>query len=315
VTAEPLTPDPRPAPTHDALDVHILRMILYFDVFEHPLSRAELTCLVDPGDRAAVDRACDRLGAAGRIAADSTHVAARGRLHLVGRRRERARAAERLWPWARASAAALARFPWIRGVLVTGGLSKDSVADDADVDFLLLVEPDRVWLAKSGIQVIRRVLPGNARELVCANYLLSTSHLEIAPADRNLYSAIEIATAVPLYGPEACRALLEGNRWVESFIPGFSFWEARADTARPLPPRRLSRAVEALPGQSAADRLARGAWDRYWSRKYAHLAPSELAHRFRTASHVSTNHLNDWQAPVLAKFAERLERNAVRSTE
>jgi len=58
----------------------------------------------------------------------------------------------------------LQRFPFVRGLLVTGGMSKNSTGPDGDVDWLILVEPGRVWTLKSLLQVFRRGLPEPLRE-------------------------------------------------------------------------------------------------------------------------------------------------------
>jgi hypothetical protein len=274
--------------------------VAYFDVFDHPLDADELVGWLGVGAEAAIARAVGarRLARAGRF------VFLPGRSALPARREARARRAERLWPTAHRAAAFLARFPWVRAVLVTGGLSKNSVDAEADVDFLLLVQPRRVWLAKTALQVLRRGLPPAAREALCTNYLLDTEHLEIPAEERDIYAAVELVTARPLYGPTGCRALLAANPWVRRWFPA-----AAIDAPSCARPIRASG-----PGRPALDPLdeaARRAWDRYWGAKYRHLAPDELGRRFRRDPHVSTNHLDDWRAPVLRAWRERLEAQGI----
>lgn len=277
------------------------RLVLYFDIFRHPLTIAELARLAGGDPRPAVAE----LAAAGRVEARGGWVYALGRGAHVDARVERTRAAERLWAAARVAGRTLAGFPWVRGVLVTGGLSKQSSPPGGDVDFLLLVEPGRIWTAKSALQLWRRALPGPVRELFCTNYLLATDCLAVP--ERNMYTAIEIATAVPLHGAEACAAFLDANAWAARYVPGLPWSLARAHAAPTHPASPAARGVEALAALTGAglESAALRAWDGYWNRKYAWLDVGTRAQRFKRRPEVSTNHLHDFQDYVLRELHRR----------
>lgn len=280
-----------------------LRTVWYYDVFRHPLTEPELARLCGGDVRDAVAA----LVAAGRLERTGRHVHAPGRAANVPRRLERTAAAERRWPAARRAGRLLAGFPWVRGVLVTGGLSKQSTEPDGDVDFLLLVEPGSVWAAKSALQVVRRGLPEAARECFCTNYLLGTDGLAIA--ERNAFTAMELATAVPLHGADACVALLEANAgWARRFVPGFAWSVERARNAPTHPRPATVGALEAAlrPAAPRIERAALAAWDRYWNAKYAWLPDATRRQRFKRTPQAATNHLHDFQGYVLTELERRL---------
>ncbi|RME28136.1 MAG: hypothetical protein D6798_03085 [Deltaproteobacteria bacterium] len=288
----------------------MLRMVLYFDVFHHPLRRVELAGLVggtDPDAARKVDGALATLAARGLVQVREEWCFRPGRGDGIARRRQRARNAERLWPLAAMASSFLARLPFVRGVLITGGLSKGSAARQDDVDFLLLVQPGRVWTLKSMLQAMRRSWPRPVRELFCTNYLLATDRPQVD--DRNVFTAVELATAVPMYGPEECHRLLVENAWAERFVPGLAWSRARAAAALPLPTRRVARVLEgplAGRGGQRLERAAVGAWDRYWNRKYRWLDDATRAQRFKRRDDVATNHLHDFQGYVLRELGWRL---------
>lgn len=287
-------------------------MILYFDVFKHPLTLAELTRLSAPEHPDAVAQAAEALEAQGRISAQGRYRFAPGKAATIARRQERAAAAERTWPAARSAASVLQRFPFVRGLLVTGGMSKNSTGPDGDVDWLILVEPGRVWTLKSLLQVFRRGLPEPLRERFCTNYLLDTGHLAID--DRNLFTAIELATAVPVAGPEACTALLDANPWASRFVPGLSWSRERATHALPLHPGPAARAAEAAwsgAWTGPLERRAMHGWRRFWALKYGWLDPAVRSQRFKQRSEISTNHLHDFQDYVLREVDNRLRASGV----
>ncbi|MCK6505831.1 hypothetical protein L6R53_20990 [Myxococcota bacterium] len=291
----------------EPVDRAIVRLVLYFDVFQHPLTQAELVRLVCPDDPDLVPQALARLAARGIVERRDHWCFRPGRSAAIARRQERARHAERTWPLARLASALLARVPFVRGVLITGGMSKGSTAPGDDVDFLLLVAPGRVWTLKSLLQGARRAWPEPIRDLFCTNYLLAEDRPLVD--DRNLFTAVELATAVPMYGPAGCAALLRANAWSRRFVPGMPWAEQRAAAAAPLPRSPLARGVEATiagPGGQRIERASVAAWDRYWNRKYAWLDEATRAQRFKRREEVATNHLHDFQGYVLDEVRRRL---------
>lgn len=298
-TADPVLSAPCSAPDLDPVSARVLGMVLYFDVFRHPLTEPELTRLVQPGDPVAIAQACDALLSSGLLAGEGSWRFRPGRGRFVERRRERSRNAERLWPWAHRAAAVLRSLPWVRGLLVTGSLSKNSVVPDGDVDFLVLVRPGRVWTLKMMLQTLRRSLPLPVRELLCTNYLLATDKLEID--DQNLFTAVELATAVPMAGRSSCIALLEANPWVREFVPGLD-WSI--ERARALSPDALPAPGEP-PVSGRLETAAMQAFDRYWDWKYDWLDAGVRAQRFKRRPDVATNHLHDFQDYVLREVEAR----------
>lgn len=277
----------------------LLRLILYYDIFRHPLTTAELAWLsgADPGP------ALQKLLQEGFVVQEGPYIVRPGRSDWIAERRRRAAEAERLWPQARLAGQLLARFPAVQGVLVTGSLSKRSATPQGDVDFLLLITPGHVWRTKTLLQGFRKLLPEPIRDLFCTNYLLSMDSLPLD--DRNLYTAMELMTAVPLHGPKACTALLDANPWVSDHLPGYASARLRAELALPAPGAPF---LDHLPGFShpALEEANLKLWNQYWNQKYRWLPTEVRAQRFKRRPEVSTNHLHDFQAHVLREFAARM---------
>ena len=287
----------------------LLRMVLYFDIFKHPLTVAELERLVAPGQRDALVEVLAELEAAGQIASSGDYRHLPGCQENVARRQERARCAEQLWPRAKRAAAVLGSLPFVRGVLITGSLSKNSAMPDDDVDFLLLVQTGRVWSLKTLTHIARKVMPQPLRELFCTNYLLDVDSLSLD--QRNLFTAVELCTAIPMYGPEACMAFISANSWAEQFVPGLDWSVERAGNARQQTRSRSVTAVESAwsgPLAQQAEKRALSLWDRYWRRKYHWLSESQRDRRFQRSATVATNHFHDFQEYVLREAQGRLSR-------
>lgn len=286
----PTAADARSGASPEAL----ARITLYFDVFHHPLRVAELRWMAG----AAVEDGLAVAQARGWLDMDGPWVYRRGQGATVARRRERAVHAERIWPAAMRAGRVLAQLPFVRGVLLTGGLSKQSSEPGGDADFLLLIDPGCVWTTKSTLQIVRRALPEPVRRLFCTNYLLSTDDLPLD--DRDVFTAFELATAVPLAGA-ACAGLLRANPWTRRWVPGMDWAENRAELAPPLPdgPSRLAPLARRL------DAPLQQRWSRLWDQKYGYLDDEVRARRFKRSSTRATNHLHDFRGFVVESYRER----------
>ncbi|HSN57659.1 MAG TPA: hypothetical protein VLT32_23520, partial [Candidatus Sulfomarinibacteraceae bacterium] len=120
------------------------------------------------------------------------------------------------WPAARRWGRRLGRLPLVRMVAVTGALAVDNATPGADVDFLIVTEPDRVWLCRSlVIQMVRAARLGGT--VLCPNWLLAANALELA--DRNLFAARELAQMVPVTGLDVYRRMRRLNVWSDRLLP------------------------------------------------------------------------------------------------
>lgn len=286
----------------------VLRLLVYFDIFTHPLSVDEICQLAFPGTPVPeVEGVLQQLQSGGRVEREGALVFLPGRGEAVALRREKAARAARLWADVPRSVRLLSAFPWVEGLSVTGTLAKDAVGEDADIDFVVFTTPGRVWLCRTLVASARRLFPEHVRERCCTNVFLDVSSLGYD--QRTPYVAAEIGLSRPVYGRAVGEAFVRENDWLQAFLPG---------AVQPLPPpipledpplRRRRRVVErALGGRfgDAVERLLPEVWDRFWAIKYGHLEAGDRRRRFRVRAEVSTNHFNDFQARVLERYAAGL---------
>jgi hypothetical protein len=98
--------------------------------------------------------------------------------------------------------------------MVTGSLAADSADEHADIDFLLIYPASRVWTSYAAARLLAK-LPALGR--LCPNYALPDDRLEIRP--QNLFTAYEIAKAVPLFGYPLYERWIHANRWAARLLP------------------------------------------------------------------------------------------------
>ena len=176
----------------------LLRTLLYFDLFDHPLRKEELLAFCDhpvPDANAALTELI-RLGSAH---TDGEFIAIGDVTTLAVRRAERSERANSRMAKARRMSRLIDRFPFVRGVLLSGSISKGVLAEDADIDYFVITRPGRLWVARTLLILYKKIFLLNSRRDFCLNYFIDTDHLEIE--DQNLFTATELVTLVPMQGP------------------------------------------------------------------------------------------------------------------
>src|SRR2546428_5007488 len=218
---------PRAVPIEQAA----LRAVVYADVFDYPLQPAEihryLHGVAATPDATAVALARHR-APDGPLSYRDGFYTLRGREGLVELRQHRATYAKRLWPKAVSYGRLIAGLPFVRMVAVTGSLAWHNVDDKGDIDYLIVTEPGRLWVCRWLIAALARVALLDGVYL-CVNYVISTRALALA--DRNLYTAYELARMTPIAGLGMYRRLRRANPWVEAYLPN-------AATSPPHAPQR-----------------------------------------------------------------------------
>jgi hypothetical protein len=200
------------------LSQSIRATVAYADVFDFPLDRIEIHrdligIAASPAD---VGSAIDALLAAQLLVADGPFVGLPGRSGLAALRCERHDNAAQLWPLARRYGRLIGAIPFVRMVAVTGSLAAGNPDAAADLDYLIVTAPGRLWTARAlTIGLVR--LARRAGRRVCPNYLLSTRALALEHDD--VYTAHELVQAVPITGAEIYTRLRLANRWLERWLP------------------------------------------------------------------------------------------------
>lgn len=110
----------------------------------------------------------------------------------------------------------LGRLPFVRMVSMTGSLAMLNLSKNADMDFMLITAPRRLWIARAFAATFGRLMRLTG-DRICVNLLVSENALEWPRHD--LYSAREMGQMIPIVGVSVYRRLRDLNSWVESFLP------------------------------------------------------------------------------------------------
>jgi hypothetical protein len=286
-------------------DEAILHTLLYADIFDYPLTPAEIHhFLIDvPASREAVHHALENSSwLRARVAIRGGYVTLSGRQDLAALRETRRQSSERLWAAARRWSTVLGCLPFVRMVAVTGALAVDNAPPGDDIDFLIVTAPGRVWLARGlAVAAVRAARLFGAG--LCPNYVLAESALE--QQRRDLFIAHDLAQMVPLVGRRVYTQMRAANTWASRYLPQASA-PLRDEPERALPgwAVRLQGLCEALLGGGLGDDLER--WEQTRKlRKFAAAAGQAGSAAELDADRVK-GHFDDHGHPILQKFEERV---------
>jgi hypothetical protein len=266
----------------DSADEALRWTVLYADIFDFPLTRDELFAFLVAfnGSRLEVDAAVDRALSDGQgLETDGHFVYLRGRAETVACRLRRSRAAHSLWRFARFYARLIWALPFVRMVAVTGALAMDNVEPDADIDFLVVTEPGRLWMTRGMIVLLCKLarIPGHT---LCPNYLISARALRLNEQD--LYAAHELVQMVPLHGRSVAERLWRENHWYQHFLPNAQVRAGDGTDALARPVAALKALAEGVLRSPPGDVIER--WER--ERKIAKLSqrvPADVLEALFTA--------------------------------
>jgi radical SAM superfamily enzyme YgiQ (UPF0313 family) len=280
-------------------------------VFNCPLSADEIWQFLDlPGvSREAVDPALQRLCAAGWVASRKGVFWIASMPDPVDHWSDLRQRAEAAMPEAIAIGRGLMRLPFVDGVAISGSLSKHSLAEDGDYDFFIITRPGRLWLAYALLRPYRRRL--RAPQLLCSNYLLAGHKLALE--GRDLFTAIELATLIPVAGQSTLTKLVNSNPWVDRLLPNRPSVAPIADDPPSLQ-RKLGEWSLAGPLGACLDWLACAAVMNRQRRR----SPDSRTPRVRGSIRISRDvakmhHPTDWKYQAMERYQQNLEQLEIRS--
>ncbi|HUS15157.1 MAG TPA: hypothetical protein VM536_09095 [Chloroflexia bacterium] len=294
-----LPPGAEPVPVLDRLARAVLRTLAYSDLFDYPLTAAEIARYLvgDSSGRAAVHEA---------LAHDPVllHLVERqgpfyflpGRAALVAVRQARRADSLRLWRRAMRYSRLLRQFPFVRMIAVSGALAMQNVAGNPDIDLLVIVTPGRVWICRRLLILAVRAIRLRGDE-ICPNFILAADHLALPQQD--LFTAHELAQMRPTAGYTVYRRMLDHNGWLRDHLPNAAPWPPRTADPAPL---RIQRVAERVLGTRALD-----GWERWEMARLAGKLGGGADDEVACTPHQCKGHTGYYRRHFLARYAEHLD--------
>jgi hypothetical protein len=281
------------------LELAVLRAVVYADLFDAPLSLAELLralpgCATDAAGLSAVLR---EPFLTSRLEQRRGLVFLRGRGEVVARRQRARRRTEALVERHRGLLRLMAHLPFVRLLAFSGGTSHKNSVSGEDIDLFVVSAPGRSWLTFALFSLATRL--AGERRVMCFNYIVDERHLRV-PNAGDLFTAHQLVCLKPLRGRRLAQRLLDENPWARQLYPNASALEPADVIAGES--SRWQRAVELGLGPLwwLGEHLSRGALGRRLRKKIDATADVVLAPGLLKL------HYADHRMPTARRFRQRL---------
>jgi len=300
----------------EILKKNILKTLLYYDIFRHPLRNEEIFTFL-PENSISKEEVSRMLGEFSRneynefaekeglyyVKPNISHVCARIKKEEYSRK---------MWRAAYIVTHVIKRFPFVRAVMVTGTLSKNSSDSTSDLDFMVISAPGRLWISRTMLMLFKKIFLLNSKKYFCVNYFITGNSLEIS--DRNIFTATEIATIKATFNSALAEKFISENSWIKQFFPNYILNDTNLHKAGCRVNNRKSifqKIPEILFSGKLGEKLDEFLMQKtigHWKRKYPHLDESERNFRLRSTRTESKTHPDSVQKQILSLYEEKLKR-------
>jgi hypothetical protein len=296
--------------TQAPLKNHILRTLSYFDIFNYPLTASELeTFLGCKIEHDQLNLELAKLVNEGVIFETQNFFSVQNNELIVIRRLKGNAEAKRLLPLAIEKAKFIFSFPFIRAIMVSGSLSKNYMDERSDLDFFIITEPKRLWIARTIFDFYRKLFIRKKNwKHYCLNYFISFDQLAID--EQNIFTATELATLKPLIGIEYHKNLLENNRWIHQYFPNNKMGPIldQVEVSNLSQKIKLEKTINFMLADYVEPivRWIRYSWFRIkFEKKFS---KSDFKVAFKSRPHVSKVHSTNGQSRILRAYNSNLKR-------
>lgn len=218
----------------------ILKTLAYYDTFDYPLTAEEVWRWLyrEDGDSASPSPDDVRSGIAelekeGRVERSGAYVVLAGRQGIVNTRTERMQRSVRLWNRATSTARFLELVPFVKMIAVVNTLAIDNVRPESDIDYLIVVAPGHMWIARMIVTGIVSLL-GYRRHgdkiagRICLSFYVTTEGMDFSKlksANHDPHFAFWTGQAVPLIDDGTYEKFRAANTWVTTNLPHAWEWD------------------------------------------------------------------------------------------
>ena len=280
----------------------------YYDIFSYPLTAEEIyhnlntnhTNLVE------VNNELHLLAQKRIIFRNGNFFQLDDEIASVKRRKTGNELADKRLKTARKVSGLISRFPFIRGILLSGSISKGFMEEDSDIDYFVITHPNRVWFSRLMLMLFKKVFLLNSKKIFCINYFVDSDNLEIE--EKNIFTATEIVTLLPTFGKDIYEEFYEKNFWVRRFYPNFPKRETNNILDRKS--GMIKSFLENILGKKLGDKIddfAMGLFDKFNKTKYSDYDEQEFKLAFKSSKKESKHHPKFFQKKVLVEYENKIK--------
>lgn len=281
----------------------ILRLLIYYDIFDHLLSEQELIkdCALGNNNQLVLKKLIDK----GLIFKSDKYYGIRKDNNLFEKRKRGELNTQNAMGHAIKMGKLISRFPYVRAVALSGSISKSYMDSYKDVDYFIITKPKRLWLARISLVLYKKIFLLNSFRFFCLNYFIDEHNLEME--DKNVFTATEINTLIPIYGFSLLNSFFKENEWAKDFYNDFPQKKIASENESSIP--FIKRGTETLFNNfigNLIDYLSMKINIQYWKWKYNGNKKYLFNSSFRFRRDEAKYHPGNFQEQILNLYEEKI---------
>lgn len=282
-----------------------LKTILYFSIFRYPLKIEEIHSYTNYESISDTEKELQHLIAEKILIKVDDFYVYGSDLDSVIKRLRGNMYADRALKIAQKKAKFIAKFPFVKGVGVSGSLSKGYYDNGSDIDFFVITEPNKLWLCRTFLMLYKKIFLLNSRKFFCVNYFVSTSQLEIE--EKNRFTATELKTLIPMQGKTVFEDFFQKNQWVTNYFNKFNpELTLVPDFKKPIG----TKSVEFMFGNHIGnfiDDSFKKITLKKWRAKFRMMSEEDFKIALKSTKNISKHHPSHFQKKVILDLNNRIE--------
>lgn len=284
----------------------IIKAILYFDVFQYPLTISEImeNSSINISETELNTELADLFHLGWLKNIDDYVLSPFSNANIIERRIRGNNEAKLILPKAHFYSKKIAKFPFIQGICISGGLSKNYYDKNGDIDYFVITKPNRLWISRTLFILFFKCLPKHKKKYYCLNYFISSSQLTIP--DNNLFAATELGHLIPTVNYNLYKDVLEINQWYKIHLKNKDLRPSAhcIETPDPFYKKMIEMLFYGRVGDWIDSKLLHITL-KHWRKKYSRMSDDDFNIQFRSQKHVCKRHESGFQKKVLKSWDEK----------
>jgi hypothetical protein len=212
-----------------ALERAILETIVYFDLFDYPLTPTELYRYLWQAPAASLVEVVSAASQLEQLEFTAGVFCLRGHGSIAQTRADRYLESERKFALRRQYIQLLSLLPGVRAIWIVNTMAYHNVRPASDIDLLIVAAPGKIWATRFFTTVFAKLLglrpnEHHTKDTLCLSFYITADHLDLTALTQaqqhERYEAYWLAETMPVYDPNNILAeCFAANPWLHRCLP------------------------------------------------------------------------------------------------
>lgn len=210
------------------LERSILETVVYFDLFDYPLTPTELHRYLWQAPPASLTEVIQVASTLPQLEFTNGVFCIRGRGELAKIRTDRYLESERKFLLRRKYIWLLSLLPGVRAIWIVNTMAYHNVRRSSDIDLLIVAEPNKIWSTRFFTTAVAKLLglrpsEHHTQDTLCLSFYIAADHLDLSALtqpNHERYEAYWLAQTLPVYDPaNILQRCFATNPWLKQALP------------------------------------------------------------------------------------------------